>query len=282
MTVTEGTPHAAATLALLPRCPELVPVVALAGVWELPPSAPTGFQALARAIVAQQLAGRAATTIFGRVGDRLGGAWTPDAVLAADPAELRGAGLSGAKLAALTDLATRAADGRLDLEGLAGRPDEEVVEALVQVRGVGRWTAEMYLLFHLGRLDVWPVGDLGVRRGYARLHGLPGDPSPQELGPAGDRYAPYRSVAAWYCWRAAELPTTTPWPRPRWWEAPHPGRLAPSAPHRREILRRHADAVAAGATTYADPATGATVFTATFLASRPCCEQGCRHCPWVA
>jgi DNA-3-methyladenine glycosylase II len=167
------------------------------------------FAALARAILYQQLAGRAAAAIHGRFvalfdGDNP----TPEAVLAVPAGDLRRAGLSGNKAASIRDLAAKVVDGSVQLERMARLPDDEVVRQLTLVRGIGPWTAEMFLIFQLGRLDVWPVGDFGVRSGYARLYGLAEPPSPKELEPLGDRFQPYRSVAAWYCWRAAE--TVTP------------------------------------------------------------------------
>lgn len=165
------------------------------------------FEHLARSIAYQQLAGRAAAVIWGRVRGLVDGPFTPDGVLALGEPPLRAAGLSGAKTAALLDLAAHVADGRLDLGVLGRLDDEAVVAQLVQVRGIGRWTAEMFLMFVLHRLDVWPVTDLGVRNGYARAHGLAEAPTPAELAEAGERLRPFRSVAAWYCWRAVDVAT---------------------------------------------------------------------------
>jgi DNA-3-methyladenine glycosylase II len=162
------------------------------------------FPALAEAVVSQQLNGKAAASIHARLLDVLGGRLTPEAVADAGPARLRQAGLSAAKAAALVDLGDKVASGALRLGRLGYLGDEEVVAELVQVRGVGRWTAEMFLLFTLGRLDVWPVGDHGVRVGYARAWALAEVPAPADLARRGERFRPYRSVAAWYCWRAAE------------------------------------------------------------------------------
>jgi 3-methyladenine DNA glycosylase/8-oxoguanine DNA glycosylase len=162
------------------------------------------FEDLARSIAYQQLAGRAAAAIWGRVRALVPGPFTAPAVLAVGEEALRGAGLSGAKAAAVLDLAARVAGGDLKLASIARRPDDVVVAELSQVRGIGRWTAEMFLLFQLGRLDVWPTTDLGVRAGYAAAWGLPALPSPAELAAAGERFRPFRSVVAWYCWRAVE------------------------------------------------------------------------------
>src|SRR5262249_26104904 len=164
---------------------------------------------LARAINYQQLPGRAAAAIHGRFAALFDGeAPTPEAVLAMPVARLRGAGLSASKAASIRDLAEKVVDGSVQLDRVNRLPDDEIVRELTLVRGIGPWTAEMFLIFQLGRLDVWPVGDYGVRKGYALLYGLADAPPPKELEPLGDRFRPYRSVAAWYCWRAAE--TVTP------------------------------------------------------------------------
>lgn len=172
-----------------------------------PDPSETPFQALLRAIVYQQLAGAAARTIHGRVVRALGERVDPPAVLAAADDALRGAGLSAAKLRAVRDLAEQVADGRVALDDLDLLGDEEVVERLIRVRGIGPWTARMYLIFNLRRPDVWPVGDLGVRNGWARVHGLEATPTPKELLPLGEPYRPWRSAVAWYCWRAVEVIT---------------------------------------------------------------------------
>lgn len=160
------------------------------------------FGYLARAIVYQQLAGAAASTIHARFVEALGGKVTPRRILGAPEEQLRAAGLSRGKLAAVRDLAVKAP--RLRLHQLPGLGDEEVERRLVSVRGIGPWTAHMFLVFFLRRADVWPVGDLGVRAGYARIHGLPRAPRAQDLMPLGEPYRPWRSAAAWYCWRALE------------------------------------------------------------------------------
>ncbi len=167
------------------------------------------FAELTRAISYQQLAGKAASAIHGRfVALFDGDGPTPEAVLALPVDKLRGAGLSGSKTASIRDLAEKVVDGTVQLDRVARLPDDEIVRELTLVRGIGPWTAEMFLMFQLGRLDVWPVGDYGVRSGYATLYGLAELPGPRELEPLGDPFRPYRSVAAWYCWRAVE--TVTP------------------------------------------------------------------------
>jgi 3-methyladenine DNA glycosylase/8-oxoguanine DNA glycosylase len=162
---------------------------------------------LAEAIVYQQLTGRAAATIYARVCALFPGAhrgFTPQHILRASDAKLRGAGLSRAKTLALRDLARRAARDELPtLAEARGLDDAALVERLTQVRGIGRWTVEMLLIFRLGRPDVLPVDDYGVRKGYAVAFGKRSLPEPRELARIGARWAPYRTVAAWYLWRAA-------------------------------------------------------------------------------
>ena len=169
-----------------------------------PTENPDVFASLARAIVYQQLAGRAAATIHERFSGLLDGDVSPQAVLAADPEALRGAGLSRAKRDAVLDLARHAQDGLLDLAALETLDDEALVRRLCRVRGVGPWTAQMFLIFQLGRLDVWPTADLGVRRGFGLAFGHPETPTAKALEPLGDEFRPYRSIVAWYCWRVAD------------------------------------------------------------------------------
>ncbi len=169
------------------------------------------FENLAESIAYQQLAGRAAATIWGRFRALFPpGALEPEAVLAAAPEDLRAAGLSGAKAAAIVDLARHVADGRLELDRVGRMPDDQATDELVQVRGIGPWTADMFLIFALGRLDVWPTGDYGVRAGYGIAYGLVEPPTPAQLEARGEPFRPYRSVAAWYCWRALESAADRP------------------------------------------------------------------------
>jgi DNA-3-methyladenine glycosylase II len=163
------------------------------------------FGILARAILHQQLATKAAATITSRVKESLGGSISPEGLLVAEPGLLRGCGVSGAKEAALRDLATHVTDGRLSLERLGRLDDEVVIDQLVAVRGIGRWTAEMFLMGSLGRHDVWPVGDLGVRNGWALLTRAASTPAPGEMAHAADHLRPWRSSVAWCCWRAVDL-----------------------------------------------------------------------------
>jgi DNA-3-methyladenine glycosylase II len=163
------------------------------------------FGSLVRSIMFQQLAGRAAAAIHGRFVATIGGTVTPRAVLDATPEALRAAGLSGNKAVAIVDLATKASDGTVPLDNLNELDDEEIITRLSSVRGIGRWTAEMFLMFELGRSDVWPVEDYGVRNGWTLIHSLPALIKPRELTQEGERFRPYRSVAAWYCWQAVGL-----------------------------------------------------------------------------
>lgn len=184
--------------------PAIRPVVAVVGPPDLRRGRPraTHFAELSRAICYQQLAGAAARAIHGRFAGLFGGRPTPEAVLAMPVERLRAVGLSAAKTASIRDLADKVVAGDVRLARLGRVPDEEVVRELTLVRGIGRWTAEMFLIFQLGRLDVWPVDDLGVRKGYARLYRLADLPTPRELGAHGEVFRPHRTVAAWYCWRA--------------------------------------------------------------------------------
>jgi DNA-3-methyladenine glycosylase II len=186
--------------------PVLARLVDLVGPIRYRPRNPDGpFGALVRAIVFQQLAGHAANAIYGRVRALVDGPLTPDALQAVPDADLRGAGLSAAKFASLRDLSAKVIDGTVVLDGSSRMSDEEIIARLETVRGIGRWTAEMYLLFELRRLDVWPVDDLGVRQGYGLAWSLPRAPTPRELKPLGDPFRPYRSVVARYCWEAVAL-----------------------------------------------------------------------------
>jgi 3-methyladenine DNA glycosylase/8-oxoguanine DNA glycosylase len=135
----------------------------------------------------------------------VGDAVTPAALNAVSDEALRAAGLSRNKLASLRDLSTKVLDGTVVLTRTSTRSDEELTARLTAVRGIGRWTAEMYLMFQLRRLDVWPVDDLGIRQGYGLAWQLSPPPTAKELGPLGDRFRPYRSVVARYCWAAVPL-----------------------------------------------------------------------------
>jgi DNA-3-methyladenine glycosylase II len=175
----------------------------------LPRREGTHFEHLARAIVYQQLSGKAAATIHGRVCDLLGGPPSPPALGTVTDDALRAAGLSMGKLRAIRDLAAHVSDGRLPLDDIEHASDEAVIEALVQVRGIGEWTAQMFLMFRLGRPDVLPVLDLGVRKGAQRIHRTRTLPDAERLAKIARRWQPWRSVASWYCWRVLDLPDAT-------------------------------------------------------------------------
>lgn len=162
------------------------------------------FGDLARNIVYQQLAGRAAASIHGRLVDALDGDVCAARVLATPEPVLRSCGLSGSKAASILDLADKVAAGVVALDRIGRLSDQDVVAHLTVVRGVGPWTAQMFLMSTLGRADVWPVGDYGVRAGFARAWGLPEVPAPRELEELGAPFRPFRSMVAWYCWRAAD------------------------------------------------------------------------------
>ena len=172
------------------------------GPFRLPRPASRHFAALAESILYQQLAGAAAGAIHRRFVALFDGALSPEAVLALPPKKLRAAGLSGRKVAAIRDLAAKVVDGTVPLHRIGRLADEEIITCLSVVRGIGRWTAQMFLIFQLRRLDVWPVDDYGVRTGYALAYGLRKLPTPKQLQVEGERFRPYRTVAAWYCWQA--------------------------------------------------------------------------------
>lgn len=164
--------------------------------------------ALVRSIVYQQLSGKAAATILARLRKELGEGRVPEAhdVLAVAEARLRAAGLSRQKIASLRDLCEKVRSGALPLDRIEALDDDAVIERLVAVRGIGVWSAQMFLLFHLGRLDVWPVDDLGVRKAVARLHRREQLPGKREMAEIGEKWRPYRSIASWYLWRSLEIP----------------------------------------------------------------------------
>jgi DNA-3-methyladenine glycosylase II len=197
-------PAAAAVLA--ERDPVLRRLIEQAGPPRLRALTEGHFAALVRAIVYQQLAGSAASAIHGRLIAAMDGEANPERLLALSDQTLRTVGLSAAKVASLRDLATKVLDGTvvLDQRRLRGLSDEEISARLSAVRGIGQWTADMFLIFRLRRMDIWPTGDFGVRKGYGLAWGIP-TPTAKELQPLGDPFRPYRSVVAWYCWRAAEL-----------------------------------------------------------------------------
>ena len=162
------------------------------------------FESLAYSVVAQQLSTKAADTIGARLVELVGTPLTPEAIAECAVEQLRSVGLSGSKTKTLQGLAQASLEGSIDLASLWDLPNEEVHQQLTSLWGIGRWTAEMTMIFNMGRLDVWPVGDLAVRRGWAILHKLGESPTPEQLESMADHLRPYRSVVAWYCWRATD------------------------------------------------------------------------------
>jgi len=175
------------------------------------------FQALAQAIAHQQLHKAAALNILGRLIANVGGGVfpTPEVIVKAPEASLRAVGFSGSKIAALRDLATKTIKGVVpDRATLEKLEDAEIIARLTEVRGIGRWTVEMLLMFHLGRPDILPVDDFGVRLGFQVTNGLSQMPAPKLLARYGERWGPHRSAAAWYLWRACELQKAGTLPKP--------------------------------------------------------------------
>ena len=162
------------------------------------------FETLVKSIVYQQLSGRVAGVIFGRVTDAAGGRLTPEGILKLRPVRMRTLGLSGQKTAYIRDLARHARDGRVAFEELAGLPDEAVIERLTEVKGIGVWTAHMFLIFALRRPNVLPTGDLGIRNAIRKAYGILELPKPAEMETLSERWRPYRTVACWYLWRSLE------------------------------------------------------------------------------
>lgn len=169
-----------------------------------PRTADGPFAALVRSIVFQQLNGRVAMAILGRVKETTG-ALTPEAIAKVTDDQLRAAGLSWAKVASLRDLSEKVASGEVPLERMGRMSDEDVTASLTSIRGIGKWSAEMFLMFELRRLDIWPVEDLGVRQGYGIAWGIDPPPKPKELMRLGEPFHPYRTILALYCWEATAL-----------------------------------------------------------------------------
>ncbi|MGA0876754.1 MAG: DNA-3-methyladenine glycosylase family protein [Candidatus Nanopelagicaceae bacterium] len=169
------------------------------------PSRISNFQALAESILGQQLSVKAAATITERVIQAAGGRMDPAGIAKLTPSRLRSAGCSAAKARAISELAQVVADGDLPIRSLNKKSDEAIMELLLPLYGVGRWTVEMFLIFQLGRSDVWPTGDLGVRRGWEKLYKMKREVEIDELEKLGAKFAPHRSHLAWYCWRAHSL-----------------------------------------------------------------------------
>lgn len=162
------------------------------------------FESLVSSVISQQLATAAAQTIKNRFVLECGKV-TPQNVAKMDISQLRGAGLSGAKSKTIQGLAIAAIEKEVDFKNLHEMADEQVYQDLTKLWGIGPWTVDMFMMFQLGRLDIWPTGDLGVRRGWEKIHKLKVEITPNELDKKGKKFQPHRSVVAWYCWRALDL-----------------------------------------------------------------------------
>lgn len=197
----------AGTRQLARNDPGLAPIIRRAGRFQLTEHRRDDpFTALAESIVHQQVSMKAGSTIFGRLLKLAGRGrmLSPKRVMKAGPEALRGAGLSRQKQSYMLDLAQQTTSGALDLARLERMDDEPVIRSLTTVKGIGRWSAQMYLMFRLGRLDVLPVDDLGLRKGIQQLLDLEELPGPKQIEAAAEGWAPYRSIATWYLWRSLE------------------------------------------------------------------------------
>lgn len=162
------------------------------------------FESLVSSVISQQLATAAARTIKQRFVLECGKV-TPKNVAAMDLEQMRGAGLSGAKSKTIQGLAQAALSKEVDFKNLHEMSDEDVYRDLTKLWGIGPWTVDMFMMFQLGRLDIWPTGDLGVRRGWEKIHKLKEEITPEDLGKKGEKFRPHRSIVAWYCWRALDI-----------------------------------------------------------------------------
>ncbi len=188
-------------------CPHLGKFVAISDRCNLKPqkhSVNSYYEALVKSIVAQQISTQAALTISSRLNKLTRNNITPRVILNKKDKQLAEVGLSKSKIKAIKGLATAQLEKEIDLASLKDASDDEAVKILSSQFGIGRWTAEMFLMFTLGRLNIWPVGDLAVRRGWQVSHGLKEMPNEKQLEPLGNPFHPYRSIAAWYCWRVLE------------------------------------------------------------------------------
>ena len=190
----------------LSKDPVLAAVIAVAPLPNLKPHT-NYYRELASSVISQQLSVKAAVAIEKRFQDLFGGQWpSPEQLITTDTEALRGIGISYAKARYLHDLAEHMLDGRLTFNQISKQTNQEIITMLTEVKGVGEWTAHMFLIFCVGRLDVLPIGDLGVRNGIAKLYNLPAIPLPQEVAElaAARGWAPYQSVAAWYIWHSLD------------------------------------------------------------------------------
>ncbi len=178
-------------------------IIAQVGAYRIEFREPS-FETLVKSIVYQQLSGRVASVIFGRLVQAAGGKLTPEGILKLRPARMRAAGLSGQKTAYIRDLARQTRDRRVVFEELTALSDEEVIERLIQVKGIGVWTVHMFLMFALRRPNVLPTGDLGIRNAIRKAYGMAEMPKPREIEILAEPWRPYRTVASWYLWRSLE------------------------------------------------------------------------------
>ena len=188
-------------------CPHLKKIIAISDVCNLKPqeqSVNSYFESLVRSVIAQQISSTAASTITQRVRKISNNNITPRVLVNRTETQLRKAGLSASKVKTIHGLANAQLNKEINLAHLADASNDEAVAMLSSQWGIGRWTAEMFLMFTMGRLDVWPVGDLAVRRGWQIAHGLKEIPNEKQMEPLGDPFSPYRSIAAWDCWRVLE------------------------------------------------------------------------------
>jgi DNA-3-methyladenine glycosylase II len=163
----------------------------------------THFESLVESVISQQLAVKAAETIYLRVKELAGGRVTPARIAIISEPDMRAAGVSGAKFRTIQGIASAALSKEIKINSLhLTESDEEIFSQLTSLWGVGPWTVDMFMMFQLGRLDIWPTGDLGVRRGWEKIYALKAEISPKELELKGEKFRPYRSIVAWYCWRA--------------------------------------------------------------------------------
>jgi len=167
------------------------------------PKPVTHFEALVESVISQQLAVKAADTIYRRVKELARGRMVPGRIADISEADMRAVGVSGAKFKTIQGLADAALSKRIKINTLHEIDDDQIIfDQLTSLWGIGPWTVDMFMMFQLGRLDIWPTGDLGVRRGWEKIHSLKEEIEPKALEKKGEKYRPYRSVVAWYCWRA--------------------------------------------------------------------------------
>ena len=167
------------------------------------PNPVSHFESLVESVISQQLAVKAADTIYGRVKTLVGGRMAPNRITQVSEIQMREAGVSGAKFKTIQGLADAALSKKIKINQLHDiESDEEIFTQLTSLWGIGPWTVDMFMMHQLGRLDIWPTGDLGVRRGWEKVHSLKEEIDPKALDKKGEKFRPYRSVIAWYCWRA--------------------------------------------------------------------------------